>query len=227
MIPGRIDYKPYGRTSNKAHGRNAHLSGGPSSTRRAGRDHCPRGSVVREAVAGGAGTHPGSISAERGISRPARRSSAGLGGCLGQNGVSRSATLARIPEEHRHGLCRHSAESQSESGVGAPARLLRRRVLKFKDHFSDRAALYATCRPLYPDSLFAQLAGLTREHRAAVDCGTGNGQAALGLTKHFRRVIATDPSEAQISSRHSARAHSSTQSRARSRSHFRTRRLTS
>ena len=70
--------------------------------------------------------------------------------------------------------------------------------MKFKDHFSDRAALYATCRPLYPDSLFAQLAGLTREHRTAADCGTGNGQAAIGLTKHFRRVIATDPSEAQI-----------------------------
>ena len=70
--------------------------------------------------------------------------------------------------------------------------------MKFKDHFSDRAALYATCRPLYPDSLFAQLAGLTRHHRAAVDCGTGNGQAAIGLAKHFRRVIATDPSEAQI-----------------------------
>jgi SAM-dependent methyltransferase len=71
--------------------------------------------------------------------------------------------------------------------------------LKFKDHFSDRAALYATCRPLYPDSLFTLLAGLTREHRAAVDCGTGNGQAAIGLTKHFDRVFATDPSEEQIS----------------------------
>lgn len=71
--------------------------------------------------------------------------------------------------------------------------------MKFKDHFSDRAALYATCRPLYPDSLFAQLARLTREHGAAADCGTGNGQAALGLAKHFRRVIATDPSEEQIS----------------------------
>lgn len=70
--------------------------------------------------------------------------------------------------------------------------------MKFKDHFSDRAALYATCRPLYPESLFAQLARLTREHRAAVDCGTGNGQAAIGLAKHFQRVIATDPSEEQI-----------------------------
>ena len=37
------------------------------------------------------------------------------------------------------------------------------------------------------------MAALTREHRAVVDCGTGNGQAAVGLTKHFQRVIATDP----------------------------------
>jgi SAM-dependent methyltransferase len=71
--------------------------------------------------------------------------------------------------------------------------------LKFKDHFSDRAALYATYRPHYPDSLFTQLAGLPRQHRVALDCGTGNGQAALGLVNHFERVIATDPSEAQLS----------------------------
>lgn len=70
--------------------------------------------------------------------------------------------------------------------------------LKFKDHFSDRAALYAAYRPLYPDSLFTRLAGLTREHRVALDCGTGNGQAALGLANHFERVIATDPSKGQI-----------------------------
>ena len=71
-------------------------------------------------------------------------------------------------------------------------------VLNFKDHFSDRAALYATFRPLYPDSLFALLAGLTPEHRVALDCGTGNGQAALGLVNHFERVIAIDPSADQI-----------------------------
>jgi len=70
--------------------------------------------------------------------------------------------------------------------------------LKFKDHFSDRAALYATFRPLYPDSLFALLAGLTPDHRVALDCGTGNGQAALGLVNHFERVIAIDPSTEQV-----------------------------
>jgi ubiquinone/menaquinone biosynthesis C-methylase UbiE len=40
---------------------------------------------------------------------------------------------------------------------------------------------------------------MTRQRRLALDCGTGNGQAAVGLAKHFERVIATDPSEEQIS----------------------------
>ena len=70
--------------------------------------------------------------------------------------------------------------------------------MKFKDHFSERATLYAAYRPRYPDSLFKFLAGLTPQHRSALDCGTGNGQAALGLADHFERVIATDPSPAQI-----------------------------
>ena len=70
--------------------------------------------------------------------------------------------------------------------------------MNFKDHFSDRAALYAEFRPLYPDSLFERVAQLTRSHRIALDCGTGNGQAAIGLAKHFDRVVATDPSEEQI-----------------------------
>jgi ubiquinone/menaquinone biosynthesis C-methylase UbiE len=34
----------------------------------------------------------------------------------------------------------------------------------------------------------------------AWDCATGNGQAAIGLAEHFRRVIATDASRAQIAS---------------------------
>lgn len=39
---------------------------------------------------------------------------------------------------------------------------------------------------------------MTRAHRLALDCGTGNGQAAVGLAKHFDRVIGTDPSEEQL-----------------------------
>jgi SAM-dependent methyltransferase len=70
--------------------------------------------------------------------------------------------------------------------------------LKFKDFFSDRAELYATHRPLYPDAFFLHVAQLTNDRSLAVDCGTGNGQAAIGLAKYFDRVIATDPSEAQL-----------------------------
>lgn len=70
--------------------------------------------------------------------------------------------------------------------------------MKFKDHFSQRAALYAVYRPHYPDSLFTYLAGLTSGHELALDCGTGNGQAAVALAEHFARVVATDPSSAQL-----------------------------
>jgi ubiquinone/menaquinone biosynthesis C-methylase UbiE len=71
---------------------------------------------------------------------------------------------------------------------------------EFKDHFSGHASAYADARPHYPDTLFAWLATFTANHDTAWDCGTGNGQAALGLAAHFRRVIATDPSKQQIES---------------------------
>lgn len=70
--------------------------------------------------------------------------------------------------------------------------------MDFKDHFSDRAALYAAHRPVYPPHLFEELAKLTATHDLALDCGTGNGQAAQGLADHFRRIIAIDPSAEQI-----------------------------
>ncbi|MGA9854090.1 MAG: class I SAM-dependent methyltransferase [Gammaproteobacteria bacterium] len=73
-------------------------------------------------------------------------------------------------------------------------------VLKFKDHFSGHASAYADARPHYPHELFAWLATLTHNHDTAWDCGTGNGQAALGLASYYRQVIATDPSKQQIES---------------------------
>lgn len=69
---------------------------------------------------------------------------------------------------------------------------------KFNDHFSGHAAAYADARPHYPGPLFDWLATLTREHDSAWDCGTGNGQTALGLIAHYREVIATDASREQI-----------------------------
>src|SRR5262245_55303155 len=70
--------------------------------------------------------------------------------------------------------------------------------MTFKDHFSAVAASYATFRPQYPEELFAWIASLTRTHDRALDVGTGNGQAATGLARHFTEVIAADPSAAQI-----------------------------
>lgn len=68
----------------------------------------------------------------------------------------------------------------------------------FKDHFSARAEQYARYRPGYPPELFDWLAALAPARRLAWDVGTGSGQAALGLARHFERVIASDAAEAQL-----------------------------
>lgn len=68
----------------------------------------------------------------------------------------------------------------------------------FKDHFSKQAPDYARYRPNYPAQLFAWLADIAPARGAAWDCGTGSGQAAVGLAAHFERVIATDPSRKQL-----------------------------
>lgn len=68
----------------------------------------------------------------------------------------------------------------------------------FPDHFSKQAGDYARYRPSYPASLYEHLASLTLGHDCAWDVGTGNGQAAIGLARYFRSVVATDPSEQQI-----------------------------
>lgn len=67
-----------------------------------------------------------------------------------------------------------------------------------KHYFEDKANLYAAARPMYPPALFEYLASLTNTHEAAWDCATGNGQAALGLAQHFKRVEATDVSTNQL-----------------------------
>lgn len=68
----------------------------------------------------------------------------------------------------------------------------------FRDHFSAHAALYASARPRYPAALFDWLATLGPARDTAWDCGTGSGQAALELARHYRRVLATDASPEQI-----------------------------
>ncbi|HEY5767994.1 MAG TPA: class I SAM-dependent methyltransferase [Candidatus Udaeobacter sp.] len=70
--------------------------------------------------------------------------------------------------------------------------------MSFKDHFSAQAAAYAKFRPGYPRGLFDYLGSTAPSRQVAWDCGTGNGQAAVGLASVFDRVIATDASEKQI-----------------------------
>ena len=72
--------------------------------------------------------------------------------------------------------------------------------MKFKDHFSAHAVEYAKYRPHYPNELFQHLASISPRHELAWDCATGNGQAAVGLTRYFDSVIATDASAQQIES---------------------------
>lgn len=70
--------------------------------------------------------------------------------------------------------------------------------MSFKDHFSGHAEAYARYRPDYPGELFAYLASLPPTRALALDCATGNGQAALGLARHFEWVVASDGSLAQL-----------------------------
>jgi SAM-dependent methyltransferase len=70
--------------------------------------------------------------------------------------------------------------------------------MKFKDYFSGHAVEYAKFRPHYPHELFEHLASISPRHGLAWDCATGNGQAAVGLARHFESVIATDASGQQI-----------------------------
>jgi SAM-dependent methyltransferase len=70
--------------------------------------------------------------------------------------------------------------------------------MSFKDHFSKQAADYAKFRPRYPQEFFDYLGSIAPSRQLAWDCGTGNGQAAVGLASVFDRVIATDASEKQI-----------------------------
>ncbi|HSY77938.1 MAG TPA: class I SAM-dependent methyltransferase [Bacteroidia bacterium] len=71
-------------------------------------------------------------------------------------------------------------------------------MASFSDYFSKQSGIYVKYRPTYPKELFSYLSSLTKEHNLAWDCGTGNGQSAIGLSEFYDSVIATDPSEEQI-----------------------------
>lgn len=67
-----------------------------------------------------------------------------------------------------------------------------------KDRFSAQSAVYARYRPDYPAALYEWLIALVAERQSAWDVGTGNGQVAIVLAKHFEKVYASDISERQL-----------------------------
>jgi SAM-dependent methyltransferase len=70
--------------------------------------------------------------------------------------------------------------------------------MSFKDHFSGQSAAYRRYRPGYPPALIEFVAARAPDRRLAVDCATGNGQAAVGLARHFDSVLAVDGSTSQL-----------------------------
>jgi ubiquinone/menaquinone biosynthesis C-methylase UbiE len=68
-----------------------------------------------------------------------------------------------------------------------------------KDLFSTQAGIYAKYRPTYPAALIEYILSFVTEREAAWDCATGNGQTALLLAPYFKKIMATDVSEKQIS----------------------------
>ena len=68
----------------------------------------------------------------------------------------------------------------------------------FPDYFSSIASNYAAARPSYPVELFEFVANKAPSNDRVWDCATGSGQAALGLSKYFTEVHATDASAQQI-----------------------------
>lgn len=71
--------------------------------------------------------------------------------------------------------------------------------MTFKDHFSRQSAAYSRYRPAYPGPLIEFVAAQALGRGLAVDCATGNGQAAVALAAHFDTVLAVDGSSSQLS----------------------------
>ena len=67
------------------------------------------------------------------------------------------------------------------------------------NYFAVQSEHYSRNRPTYPDELFDFLSGLCTSHELAWDSATGNGQAAVSLSGYFKKVIATDFSNEQLS----------------------------
>jgi ubiquinone/menaquinone biosynthesis C-methylase UbiE len=68
-----------------------------------------------------------------------------------------------------------------------------------KDNFSTQSKAYATFRPKLPGEVYQFILQHVNTFDLAWDVGTGNGQTAVQLAKHFKQVFATDISENQLS----------------------------
>ena len=88
--------------------------------------------------------------------------------------------------------CRCSAAPRTRTIALADAHM------SFKDHFSRQAAAYSCYRPAYPRALIEYVAAQSPGRRLAVDCATGNGQAAVALAEWFAAVLAVDASSSQL-----------------------------
>jgi SAM-dependent methyltransferase len=67
-----------------------------------------------------------------------------------------------------------------------------------ENSFATGSAAYALARPCYPAALFEWIADNSPARDAVWDCGTGTGQAAIGLAAHFSAVEASDVAAGQI-----------------------------
>lgn len=67
-----------------------------------------------------------------------------------------------------------------------------------KDIFSTQSSSYKKYRPTYPSILYDDFLAHVDKKNECWDCGTGNGQVAVELSKHFNQVQASDISERQI-----------------------------
>jgi ubiquinone/menaquinone biosynthesis C-methylase UbiE len=67
-----------------------------------------------------------------------------------------------------------------------------------KDRFSTIAQAYKDFRPTYPEAWYSWLLAHVARADRAWDVGTGNGQVAARLARHFREVIASDISDQQL-----------------------------
>ena len=66
------------------------------------------------------------------------------------------------------------------------------------DPFATQAGAYARYRPSYPAEVFEKLALHAPARHAALDCGSGSGQATQHLAKLFEIVASIDMSASQL-----------------------------